>query len=255
MLHRFSRMELLVGPAALALLATKKVAVFGVGGVGSFAVEGLVRCGVGKLVLVDDDCICLTNLNRQLHATTKTIGKAKVEVMRDRVLEINPGAQVTVHQKFYLPETAAELIADDYDYIIDAVDTVTAKIDLVVRAAERNIPIISSMGAGNKLDPTKFEVADIFSTSVCPLAKVMRYELKRRGINALKVVYSREKPAAPRESEETSCVTGCVCPPGTTRKCTTRRQIPGSIAFVPSVAGLILAGEVVKDLIRYEGRG
>lgn len=250
MLHRFSRMELLVGPAALALLATKKVAVFGVGGVGSFAVEGLVRCGVGRLVLVDDDCICLTNLNRQLHATTKTIGKPKVEVMRDRVLEINPAAQVTVHQKFYLPETAAELIADDYDYIIDAVDTVTAKIDLVVRAAERNIPIISSMGAGNKLDPTKFEVADIFSTSVCPLAKVMRYELKRRGINALKVVYSREKPVAPRESEESSCVTGCVCPPGTTRKCTTRRQIPGSIAFVPSVAGLILAGEVVKDLIR-----
>ncbi|MDR7866718.1 MAG: tRNA threonylcarbamoyladenosine dehydratase [Sporomusaceae bacterium] len=253
MLHRFSRMELLVGPAALAVLATKKVAVFGVGGVGSFAVEGLVRCGVGKLVLVDDDCICLTNLNRQLHATTKTIGKAKVAVMRDRVLEINPDAHVTVHQKFYLPETATELIADDYDYIIDAVDTVTAKIDLVVRAAERNIPIISSMGAGNKLDPTKFEVADIFSTSVCPLAKVMRYELKHRGIKALKVVYSREKPVAPRESEETSCVTGCVCPPGTPRKCTTRRQIPGSIAFVPSVAGLILAGEVVKDLIHCEG--
>jgi tRNA A37 threonylcarbamoyladenosine dehydratase len=255
MLHRFSRMELLVGSVALAQLATKRVAVFGVGGVGSFAVEGLVRCGVGKLVLVDDDCICLTNLNRQLHATTKTIGMPKVEVMRDRVLEINPDAQVTVHQKFYLPETATELIADDYDYIIDAVDTVTAKIDLAVRAAERNIPIISSMGAGNKLDPTKFEVADIFSTSVCPLAKVMRYELKRRGINALKVVYSREKPVAPLESEETSCVTGCVCPPGTTRKCTTRRQIPGSIAFVPSVAGLILAGEVVKDLIHYEGSG
>ncbi len=255
MLHRFSRMELLVGPAALALLATKKVAIFGVGGVGSFAVEGLVRCGVGKLVLVDDDCICLTNLNRQLHATTKTIGKPKVEVMRDRVLAINPDAQVTVHQKFYLPETAAELIADDYDYIIDAVDTVTAKIDLVVKASERNIPIISSMGAGNKLDPTKFEVADIFSTSVCPLAKVMRYELKRRGIDALKVVYSREKPVAPRESEESSCATGCVCPPGTARKCTTRRQIPGSIAFVPSVAGLILAGEVVKDLIHYEGIG
>ena len=250
MLHRFSRMELLVGPAAVNLLAAKRVAVFGVGGVGSFAVEALARCGVGRLVLVDDDCICLTNINRQLHATMKTVGRPKVEVMRDRVLEINPDAEVTTHQKFYLPETAEELIADDYDYIIDAVDTVTAKIDLVVRAAERNIPIVSSMGAGNKLDPTKFEVADIFSTSVCPLAKVMRYELKRRGIGALKVVYSREKPVAPLESEETSCFTGCVCPPGTTRKCTARRQIPGSIAFVPSVAGLILAGEVVKDLIQ-----
>ncbi len=250
MLHRFSRTELLVGPAALARLAGKKVAVFGIGGVGSFAVEGLVRSGVGRLVLVDDDCICLTNLNRQLHATVRTIGKPKVEVMRDRVLEINPDAVVTTHRQFYLPETAAELIADDYDYIIDAVDTVTAKIDLAVRATALGIPIISCMGAGNKLDPTKFEVADIFSTSVCPLAKVMRYELKRRGVPALKVVYSREKPLTPAESEDSSCATGCVCPPGTTRKCTTRRQIPGSIAFVPSVAGLILAAEVVKELIR-----
>jgi tRNA A37 threonylcarbamoyladenosine dehydratase len=253
MLHRFSRMELLVGPAALAELAAKKVAVFGVGGVGSFAVEGLVRSGVGKLVLVDDDCVCLTNINRQLHATTRTVGLPKVEVMRDRVLEINPDAQVTVHRKFYLPETAEELVADDYDYIIDAVDTVTAKIDLVVRAAARGIPVISCMGAGNKLDPTRFEVTDIFNTSVCPLAKVMRYELKRRGIESLKVVYSREKPLLPKESEESSCATGCVCPPGTTRKCTTRRQIPGSVAFVPSVAGLIMAAEVVKDLIRNEG--
>lgn len=254
-MHRFSRMELLVGPAALAKLAAKKVAVFGVGGVGSFAVEGLVRSGVGKLVLVDDDCVCLTNINRQLHATTRTVGLPKVEVMRDRVLEINPDAQVTLHRKFYLPETAEELFADDYDYIIDAVDTVTAKIDLVVRAVARDIPIISCMGAGNKLDPTKFEVADIFDTSVCPLAKVMRYELKRRGIKSLKVVYSREKPVLPQESEEASCATGCVCPPGTTRKCTTRRQIPGSVAFVPSVAGLIMAAEVVKDLIRDGGYG
>lgn len=250
MLHRFSRTELLVGPEALARLAAKKVAVFGIGGVGSFAVEGLVRAGVGRLVLVDDDCICLTNLNRQLHATMRTIGRPKVEVMAERVLEINPAAEVTIHQAFYLPETAEGLIADDYDYIIDAVDTVTAKIDLAVRAAARGIPIISSMGAGNKLDPATFEVADIYSTSVCPLAKVMRYELKRRGIAGLKVVYSREKPLTPREGEETSCATGCVCPTGTTRKCTTRRQIPGSISFVPSVAGLIIAGEVVKDLIR-----
>lgn len=249
MLHRFSRTELLVGPEALAKLATKKVAVFGVGGVGSFTVEGLARSGVGRLVLVDDDCICLTNINRQLHATTATIGRPKVEVMRERVLDINPDAAVTVHQRFYLPETADELLADDYDYIVDAVDTVTAKIDLAVRATARRIPIISSMGAGNKLDPAKFEVADIFSTSVCPLAKVMRYELKRRGVTALKVVYSREKPLTPRETEASSCATGCVCPPGATRTCTVRRQIPGSMAFVPSVAGLIMAAEVVKDLI------
>jgi tRNA A37 threonylcarbamoyladenosine dehydratase len=250
MLHRFSRTELLVGPEALARLAMKKVAVFGIGGVGSFTVEGLARSGVGRLVLVDDDCICLTNINRQLPATTATVGRPKVEVMRDRVLDINPAALVTVHRRFYLPETADELIADDYDYIVDAVDTVTAKIDLAVRATARGIPIISCMGAGNKLDPTRFEVADIFSTSVCPLAKVMRYELKRRGVKALKVVYSREKPLTPRETAESSCAVGCVCPPGTTRKCTTRRQIPGSMAFVPSVAGLIMAGEVVKDLIR-----
>jgi Dinucleotide-utilizing enzymes involved in molybdopterin and thiamine biosynthesis family 1 len=255
MLHRFSRMELLVGPEALDQLAAKKVAVFGIGGVGSFAVEGLARSGVGSLVLVDDDCICLTNINRQLHATTKTVGRPKVEVMRDRVLEINPAAAVTVHQAFYLPETAAELLAGDYDYIVDAVDTVTAKIDLAVQATARKIPIISSMGAGNKLDPTRFEVADIFSTSVCPLAKVMRYELKRRGVPALKVVYSREKPVTPRETAQSSCAEGCVCPPGTTRKCTARRQIPGSVAFVPSVAGLIIAAEVVKDLIREGGSG
>ncbi|HMM22905.1 MAG TPA: tRNA threonylcarbamoyladenosine dehydratase [Selenomonadales bacterium] len=249
MLHRFSRTEMLIGAEALQKLARKKVAVFGVGGVGSFAAEGLARSGVGRLVLVDDDAICLTNLNRQLHATTRTIGRPKVEVMRERILDINPQAEVTTFQTFYLPENADELIADDYDYIIDAVDTVTAKIDLVVRAHERGIPIVSSMGAGNKLDPAKFEVADIFSTSVCPLAKVMRYELRRRGIPGLKVVYSREAPIPPPPVAESGCATGCVCPAGTTRKCTTRRQIPGSIAFVPSVAGLIMAGEVVKDLI------
>lgn len=249
MLHQFSRTELLIGKEALAKLAQKKVAVFGIGGVGSFVVEGLVRAGVGKLVLVDDDCICLTNLNRQLHATMKTIGKPKVEVMRDRVLAINPKAEVTVFQEFYLPETADGLIADDYDYIVDAIDTVTGKIDLVLKAKEKSIPIISSMGAGNKLDASKFEVADIFSTSVCPLAKVMRYELRKRGVAGLKVVYSREKPLTPQENEESSCSKSCVCPTGTTRKCTTRRQIPGSIAFVPSVAGLIMAGEVVQDLI------
>ncbi|CUH97670.1 hypothetical protein P22_3805 [Propionispora sp. 2/2-37] len=249
MLHAFSRTELLIGPEALEKLSHAKVAVFGIGGVGTFVVEGLVRSGVGKFVLVDDDCICLTNINRQLHATRKTIGRPKVEVMRERILEINPQAEVTVFQTFYLPENAAELIRDDYDYIVDATDTVTAKLDLVVRAHERNIPIISCMGAGNKLDPTRLEVTDIFRTSVCPLAKVMRQELRKRKIPGLKVVYSKEEPLRPLETEGGSCSTGCICPPGTTRKCTTRNQIPGSIAFVPSVAGLIIAGEVVKDLI------
>lgn len=249
MLHRFSRTELLIGKEGLAKLAEKKVAVFGIGGVGSFVVEGLVRSGVGKLVLVDDDCICLTNLNRQLHATMKSIGKPKVEVMRERILDINPQAEVTVFQRFYLPDTAEGMISADYDYIVDAIDTVTGKIDLVMRAKAANIPIISSMGTGNKLDPTKLEVTDIFSTTICPLAKVMRYELRKRGIDGLKVVYSREKPIVPVESEESSCNMSCVCPAGTTRKCTTRHQIPGSIAFVPSVAGLIIAGQVVNDLL------
>jgi len=250
MLHEFSRTELLIGKDAIQKLQHNTVAVFGIGGVGSYAFEGLVRSGVGKLVLVDDDCICLTNLNRQLHATRKTVGKPKVEVMRDRVLEINPRAQVEIHQRFYMPGAADELIRDDYDYIIDAIDTVTAKLDLVVNAGQRGIPIISCMGAGNKLDPTQLTVADIYETSVCPLARVMRRELRSRGVPELKVVYSKEEPLTPQESDENSCSSQCICPKGTTRKCTVRRQIPGSISFVPSVAGLIMAGEVVKDLIR-----
>lgn len=249
MLHRFSRTELLIGIDGLQKLSQSKVAIFGIGGVGTYVVEGLARSGVGKFVLVDDDCICLTNINRQLHATTKTIGKAKVEVMKERILDINPQAEVAVFQKFYMPDTAHELIADDYDYIVDAIDTVTGKLDLVVRAKEKNIPIISSMGAGNKLDPTRFEVADIFKTTVCPLAKVMRKELRNRGIDSLKVVYSKEQPIRPIENPEANCATGCVCPSGSTRKCTVRNQIPGSIAFVPSVVGLIIAGEVVKELV------
>lgn len=250
MLHQFSRTELLIGPEALEKLAKSKVAVFGIGGVGSFTVEALVRAGVGKLVLIDDDCICLTNINRQLHATRKTVGKPKVEVMRDRILEINPQAEVTIHQQFYAAATADNLLADDYDYIVDAIDTVSAKLDLAVRAKHRSIPIISCMGAGNKLDPTRFEVADIYKTSVCPLAKVMRKELRARGIPSLKVVYSKELPLTPRETPNSSCATGCICPPDATRTCTVRRQIPGSISFVPSVAGLIIAGEVIKDLIK-----
>ncbi|AIF50415.1 ThiF family adenylyltransferase [Pelosinus sp. UFO1] len=248
MLHQFSRTELLIGEEALERLKNSKVAVFGIGGVGSYTVEGLVRSGVGKLVLIDDDCVCLTNINRQLLATRKTVGKAKVEVMKERILEINPDVEVTTLQKFYMPDTADELIFDDYDYIVDAIDTVTGKIDLIQKANAKNIPIISCMGAGNKLDPTQFEVADIYKTSVCPLAKVMRKELKKRGIPSLKVVYSKEIPITPKETEGSSCTTGCICPSGTTRKCTIRRQIPGSISFVPSVAGLIIAGEVVKDI-------
>lgn len=254
MLHAFSRMELLVGPEALDKLAGCKVAVFGVGGVGSFTVEGLVRSGVGKLVLVDDDCVCLTNLNRQLHATMKTVGKPKVEVMRDRVLEINPRAEVTIHQKFYMPDTSSEILEDDFDYIVDAIDTVTAKIDLVMKAREKGIPIISSMGTGNKMDPTRLEVTDISKTSVDPLARVMRKELRERGITTLKVVYSREEPVKTQETEQASCKMGCICPKGTTRKCTIRHHIPGSVSFVPPAAGLIIAGEVVKDLIGWGGR-
>jgi tRNA A37 threonylcarbamoyladenosine dehydratase len=250
MLYEFSRSELLIGKEALNKLAASTVAVFGIGGVGSFAVEGLVRSGVGKLVLVDDDCICLTNFNRQIHATRKTIGQPKVEVMKDRILDINPRVQVQTHQAFYLPENSHQLLSADYDYIIDAVDTVTAKIDLAVRAQQLGIPIISCMGAGNKLDPTRFEIADIYDTSVCPLAKVMRRELRKREVASLKVVYSREVPLTPTESEETSCQTNCICPKSSPRTCIARRSIPGSMAFVPSVAGLILAGEVVKDLIR-----
>lgn len=250
MLHEFSRTELLIGKDALSKLKNSRVAIFGIGGVGSFVAEGLVRSGVGKFVLIDDDLICLTNINRQLHATRKTIGKAKVEVMRDRILEINPKAEVIAIKKFYMPDCAMEIIRGDEDYIVDAIDTVTAKIDLIVNAKKLNIPIISAMGAGNKLDPTRFEVTDIYKTSICPLAKVMRRELRKRGIDSLKVVYSKEEPTKPDETEENSCRTGCVCPKGTERKCTVRRQVPGSISFVPSVAGLIIAGEVIKDLIK-----
>ncbi len=250
MLYEFSRTELLIGREAMGKLAHSTVAVFGIGGVGTYAAEGLARSGIGRLVLVDDDLICLTNINRQIHATRKTVGKPKVEVMKDRILEINPRIQVTARQTFYTPEKADELVTADYDYIIDAIDTVTAKIDLIVNAKKLNIPIISCMGAGNKLDPTRFEIADIYATSVCPLAKVMRRELRKRGIADLKVVYSREEPIIPEENGESSCRTNCICPREASRTCTIRRSIPGSIAFVPSVAGMILASEVVKDLIK-----
>ncbi len=250
MLNQFSRTQLLLGSDNMERLYRAKVAVFGIGGVGGFAVEALARSGIGSFVLVDDDKICLTNLNRQIIATRKTVGKYKADVMKERILEINPEAQVEVRKCFYLPETADEFDFSEYSYVIDAVDTVTAKLEIVMQAQKCRVPVISCMGAGNKLDPTKFQVADIYRTSMCPLAKVMRHECKKRGIRKLKVVYSTEKPIRPSEDMSISCRTHCVCPPGTKHKCTNRRDIPGSTAFVPSVAGLILAGEVVRDLIK-----
>lgn len=248
MLNEFSRTELLLGKQAMEKLHGSTVAVFGIGGVGSYAAEALVRAGVGRFVLVDDDRICLTNLNRQLHATRKTVGAYKVDAMRERMLAINPDAEIVTHKTFYLPGKTEELIDPGWSYIIDAIDTVSAKLGLIVRAKELGVPVISCMGAGNKLDPSRFEVADIYETSVCPLAKVMRRELRRRGVESLKVVYSKEPPLQPDENSESSCRLHCICPKGTQRTCTVRRAIPGSISFVPSVAGLILAGEVVRDL-------
>lgn len=248
MLDQFSRTQLLLGNEGMDRLKGARVAVFGIGGVGGYAVEALVRSGIAAFDLIDDDKVCLTNLNRQIIATRKTVGQYKVDVMRDRILEINPKAQVEIHKCFYLPETASEFDFSSYSYIIDAVDTVTAKLELIMRAREAGVPIISCMGAGNKLDPTQFEVTDIYKTEICPLARVMRRELKKRGVEKLKVVYSKEKPTRPLEDMSLSCRKNCICPPGAERKCTDRRDIPGSVAFVPSVAGLIIAGEVIKDI-------
>lgn len=251
MLDQFSRTQLLVGKEAMERLANARVAVFGIGGVGGYVVEALARSGVGTLDLIDDDKVCLTNLNRQIIATRSTIGKYKVDVAKARVEDINPKAVVNTYQTFYVPETADRFDFSQYDYVVDAIDTVTGKINLVLQAQQTNTPIISSMGAGNKMDPTAFRVADIYKTNVCPLAKVMRRELKKRGVKKLKVVYSEEKPMTPIEDDSISCKSHCVCPPGTKRKCTQRRQVPGSNAFVPSVVGLIIAGEVVKDLTNF----
>lgn len=250
MLNQFSRTELLIGAPAMKKLSDAKVAVFGIGGVGSYCAEALARSGVGTLVLFDDDVVCLTNINRQLIATRKTVGKAKVDIMKERILEINPKANVETFKVFYTPENASEFDFSSYSYIVDAIDTVSAKLTLVERSKFFNVPVISCMGAGNKLDPTMFEVSDIYKTSVCPLAKVMRKELRARNVDALKVVYSKEMPQSPIESDENSCKLSCICPPDTKRKCTIRRHVPASIAFVPSVAGMILAGEVIKDLIK-----
>ena len=249
MLNQFSRTQLLLGKDAMEKLAHSRVAVFGIGGVGGYTVEALVRSGIGEIDLIDDDKVCLTNINRQIYATRKTIGKYKVDVAAERIAEINPEVAVHTYKTFFTPETAGEFDFSAYDYVVDAIDTVTGKIELVMQAEKAGVPIICSMGAGNKLNPAAFEVADIYKTSVCPLAKVMRHEMKKRGIKHLKVVYSKEKPIKPEDDLSISCKTGCVCPPGTTRKCTARRQVPGSTAFVPSVVGLIIAGEIVTDLV------
>lgn len=248
MLNQFSRTQLLIGEAAINKLQKSRVAVFGIGGVGGYVCEALVRSGVGAFDLVDDDKVCLTNLNRQIIATRKTVGKYKADVMKERMLDINPDVDVRIHRCFFLPENADDFPFDEYDYVVDAVDTVTAKIELILRAKAHNVPIISAMGAGNKLDPGRFRIADIYQTSVCPLARVMRRELKKRHVKNLKVVYSDEQPIRPLEDMSISCRTGCICPPGAQHKCTERRDIPGSTAFVPAVAGLMIAGEIVKDL-------
>lgn len=248
MLNQFSRTELIFGREAMDRLAESRVAVFGIGGVGGYVAEALARSGVGTLDFVDDDKICLTNINRQILATTKTIGQYKVDAAEERALSINPQIVIHKHRCFYLPENASEFDFSQYDYVVDAIDTVTGKIKIILQAKEAGVPVISCMGAGNKIDPTAFRVDDIYKTSVCPLAKVMRHELRKRGIKDLKVVYSTEPAIRPVENEEISCRNQCICPDGTKRKCTQRRDIPGSNAFVPPVAGLIIAGEVVKDL-------
>lgn len=251
MLNQFSRTELLIGKEGLEKLTKSRVAVFGIGGVGGYVVEALSRSGVGTIDIIDDDKICVTNINRQIYATRKSIGKDKVEVAKERILDINNECIVNAHKVLFSKENSSEFDFTKYDYVVDAIDMVSAKIEMILKAKESNTPIISCMGAGNKMDPTKFVIDDISKTKYCPLAKIMRKELKKRGIEkGLKVLYSTEIPLVPIENDETSCKHNCVCPPGTKRKCSIRRQVPGSNAFVPSVAGLIIASEVIKDLLK-----
>lgn len=248
MLNQFSRTTLIFGEEAMTKLTNARVAVFGIGGVGGYAVEALARAGIGSLDLIDDDRICITNLNRQLLATRKTVGKYKVDIAKERIEEINPDCKVTTYKTFFMPDTKDLFDFSLYDYVIDAIDTVTGKKEIILCAKKIDIPVISCMGAGNKIDATALEIADIFETSVCPLARVMRNICKKNGITSLKVVYSKEKPLRHIDDESISCRSHCVCPPGTIRKCTVRRDIPGSTSFVPSTMGLIAAGEVIKDI-------
>ncbi|MGN0984174.1 MAG: ThiF family adenylyltransferase [Gemmiger sp.] len=248
MLNQFSRTQLLLGAPGMERLFAARVAVFGIGGVGGYTVEALARSGVGALDLIDDDKVCLTNINRQIFATRRTVGQYKVDVAEQRIHEINPDCVVRTYKTFYTPQTQDQFDFTQYDYVVDAIDTVTGKLALVQQARAAGVPVISCMGAGNKMDPTRLEVADIYETSVCPLARVMRIECRKRGIDHLKVVYSKEPALTPLDDMTISCRAHCICPPGTARKCTQRRAVPGSNAFVPSTAGLILAGEVIKDL-------
>ena len=235
MVNQFSRTELLIGKEGLEKLASSRVAVFGIGGVGGYTAEALVRSGIGEIDLIDNDKISITNINRQIYALTSTIGRDKVDVARERILDINPNVKVNTYKLFFTPET--EFDFSPYDYVVDAIDTVSGKIAIIERSNAAGVPLISSMGAGNKMNPQMFEVADIYKTSVCPLAKVMRQELKKRGIKSLKVVYSKENPIKPAQSTEIAAG---------------KKRIPGSNAFTPSVAGLIIAAEVIKDICGYQ---
>ena len=252
MLNQFSRTELLFGHEAMEKLYNARVAVFGVGGVGGYVVEALARSGVGTLDIIDDDKVCLSNLNRQIIATHATLGRYKVDAARERILSINPDCVVNAHKTFYTPETAAQFDFAQYDYVVDAIDTVTGKKEIILCARAAGVRVISSMGAGNKVEASAFKVADIYETSVCPLARVMRKICRQNGIDHLKVVYSEEKPIRPLEDMAISCRAHCVCPPGTARKCTQRRDIPGSTPFAVAAAGMIIAGEVVKDLTAFD---
>ncbi|WP_318664090.1 tRNA threonylcarbamoyladenosine dehydratase [Treponema sp.] len=250
--YQFARTRLTFGKDNMEKLYNARVIVFGIGGVGSYVVEALVRSGIGAIDIVDDDKICLTNLNRQLYALHSTIGKNKVDVAEERIHDINPDCKVTKHQTFYMPDTADQFDFSQYDYIVDCIDTVTGKLEIITRAKALKKPVISCMGAGNKVDPTQLKVADITRTSVCPLARVMRNELKKRRIKRLKVVFSTEKVIPPHDEDlDVSRKVNSVCPPGTQQNCTVRNQVPGSNAFVPSAAGMMIAAEVIKDLTQF----
>lgn len=242
--NAFSRTELLLGKEVMEKIYNSKIAVFGAGGVGSYAIEALARTGVGSFIIVDNDIISLSNINRQLIATMKTLGKPKAEVIKERLIDINPNVSVITYETFFLPENAYSINLDNCDYIVDAIDTITAKLQLAIIAKEKNIPIIASLGTGNKVDPTKLEIDDISNTSICPLAKVMRKELKRKGIEKLKVVYSKEMPIKVNAINEENF---------SNKEISLKRSIPGSVSFVPSVAGLIIAGEVIKDIGGFNG--
>ena len=252
MQDQYSRTQLLLGKEAMETLHHSRVAVFGIGGVGGYTVEALARSGVGTLDLIDDDKVCLTNLNRQIVATHKTVGQYKVDVAEQRIHEIDPNIKVTTYKTFFTPETQDQFDFTQYDYVVDAIDTVTGKKEIILRARAAGVPVISSMGAGNKVEASAFRVADIYQTKVCPLARVMRKICRQNGIDHLKVVYSEEMPIRPLEDMAISCRAHCVCPPGTARKCTQRRDIPGSTPFAVAAAGMIIAGEVVKDLTAFD---